>query len=1789
MLLPRYTLPIALPIALAFSTVSAETIDKFETLMTVPTHPDVETSSWSSAIASHNGATYMVWVDDNLDGRIAKYDHATDTYETATVFSEVFPDGHHKLSLGIDEEGYLHVAGDMHSHSWIRPDNEINAYFDQSDGFHDETDEKERFVEDAEGNLVDTTDYSWQYWVSDNPEDISSFTFEGSTARRIPGIHVSYPRFIRDRSGVLYATFRHRITPNDDITYWLEGSEDSGGTNYLDGPGYFHNGVFVRGTFAGGVARYDASSRTWTMLGGSNYRFDGEEFDPANDGQTYSQYSFAGDFPSLMWHRTGREAGPLPLYQGFNNDIFFDVNNRMHLTWTFYSEDSSAKTGGFSTSHLMYAYSDDGGDSWHRADGSLIQSLPITIERGSVAHHQPATYTNDGFAETGLSGGQMRGSSFVVTDPNQNPRLFTDEWIGNPTNQIDTRKSFWTGSGWGLFEHFQPDNLEVYMNVAGDLNGVMTGIRVTGINSSFLRSHDGGQSWERLTVGTILGKDSSYAIDWSHAMETSQLRLAFYDEDGNGNASTHLYDVEFSGATPPPAFGLNPPTDLLAGTDSLNPTGQINLTWTDNNDNASPQGNEDGFMVERRAESGDWSRVESSLPPDTTSYQDAGLAADTTYFYRVRSFLGAATSLASAEASATTQASSVAPQAPTGLSVARAASGELEITWTDVSSNEDGFRLERSTSPGGPFSLVAETGPDESSYGDSGLNNSTFYYYRVRAFNGNGDSAWSPEASGITGDNRLLHWQFDETGADIPIDDDGHQIATDSSGNGRDGTIRGHQLDSGFLDLQSGFFEGVRTPSFPLGDAWTLSFWFTFDTLNHSGYDSLFKWDGTDRLVMTQAGDNASSYPGQLRTWIDQGDTTWSFDVPADQIDADTWHFYAVSYDRLSNTIKIYFDGAHLFTLDALSGTWDIITQTEAAVHGNGKFDNLSIVPEVLPDTEVATLYASGHQPPGPNAPSNLATSDVQPTSIALGWSDNSGDETAFIIEAKSNGGSYAELGAVPADTTSFTATGLAPETSYTFRVKASSGGSDSAYSPELSVSTPSLSPPADPTGLSAAADSPTSVTLNWTDNSDDESGFVVEADDGSGFSELINLNPNVTAFQATGLAPDTAYTFRVAAFNAGGSSAYSNTAGATTSSLDAPAAPSGLAASVLSATQVELSWTDNSDNEDTFILERKSGGGSYAVVASLDPDTTSIILSDLSVGTAYDFRLLARNAGGDSGYSNEASATTPTPDLPLSPDGFGASALSSSEIQLVWNDNSDNETGFRIEYRPVGGSFALLATAGADSTGFLVSGLAGFTGYEFRVRAFNDDGNSAWSDVAAATTPAASAPTAPTALAASVLSDSAIDLFWSDNSDNELSFLLEFAAGDEAFQTLASVDPNTTAYAVTGLQANTAYRFRVRANNSAGSSVWTNSAEVRTHSLAGAITPAHFSEDFNADTVGLFPAAPELSIDPDSQRAFLVADDTGNRFSSLAGNQFFSLDNQSGARAIVLELDTGEPLVTLSFDWHQPAGSSVDFRLRLDAFTDDPDANRFGRLTFENGEVASGGQASTAYSEDLTYRYDIVYNNSASSVTVAGQSVPSQFFAVFRDGQFLFSGNDQFQVDNDAGTTFQRFAFNFRAVPMLVYIDNLSLFHGAVAQPVTPADDWRLEHFGDTENLGNAADAADPDGDGWHNRAEYAFLGDPLQPGGIPAQSSTVDQVELGGNPSLEFAFDVHWDPSLQFELRSSENLADDWTTLWSTGQTLDGLTETVEDGVRTIRYHMPLPSGGDSPRKFFRLRLQP
>jgi formylglycine-generating enzyme required for sulfatase activity/transcriptional regulator CtsR len=297
------------------------------------------------------------------------------------------------------------------------------------------------------------------------------------------------------------------------------------------------------------------------------------------------------------------------------------------------------------------------------------------------------------------------------------------------------------------------------------------------------------------------------------------------------------------------------------------------------------------------------------------------------------------------------------------------------------------------------------------------------------------------------------------------------------------------------------------------------------------------------------------------------------------------------------------------------------------------------------------------------------------------------------------------------------------------------------------------------------------------------------------------------------------------------------------------PANPSGLSATAASSTQINLAWLDNSNNETGFKIERKTGvAGTYTQIATVAANVISYQdTTTLTATTTYYYRIKASNGNGDSGYATEANTTTlpPVETAPSAPTGLSATAISSTQINLAWTDNSTNETGFKLERKTgSGGTYTQIATPTTNSTTYNDTGLSASTTYYYRIRATNgigDSGNA--TETSAITT--LTIPTAPSVLNAFAASPTQISLFWTDNSNNEFGFKIERKTGaGGTYAEIATVTTNVTIYNDTGLTASTAYYYRIRATNSAGDSAYTTEANatttavvVLTYSISGAIT----------------------------------------------------------------------------------------------------------------------------------------------------------------------------------------------------------------------------------------------------------------------------------------------------------------------------------------------------------------
>ena len=364
--------------------------------------------------------------------------------------------------------------------------------------------------------------------------------------------------------------------------------------------------------------------------------------------------------------------------------------------------------------------------------------------------------------------------------------------------------------------------------------------------------------------------------------------------------------------------------------------------------------------------------------------------------------------------------------------------------------------------------------------------------------------------------------------------------------------------------------------------------------------------------------------------------------------------------------------------------------------------------------------------------PTGLTATAISDTRIDLAWNDNSTNEDGFKIERSPNGTTgWTLIHTTAADVESYSNTGLTEATAYYYRVYAYTSVGDSAYTTD-----DALTYPAAPTSLDAVQAGSTQIDLTWTDNSAGETGFHIERSaTGAGGWSVIGTNAaNDTTYSDTGLSPGATWYYRVAAYNATGDSAYSNTDSATT--LNPPTgAPSGLTADATSSSIILLNWTDGTTGETGFEVERSPNGSTGWTLIDTNPaNDTSFSNTGLTEATTYYYRVRGVNADGSTSYSNTDDGLT----YPAAPSVLVAFAPDDTQIDLTWSDNSAGETGQKVERSADGSTgWTLIYTAAANAESYSNTGLLPGATWYYRIGAYNASGTS-YSNVDSATTSAA-------------------------------------------------------------------------------------------------------------------------------------------------------------------------------------------------------------------------------------------------------------------------------------------------------------------------------------------------------------------------------------------------------------------------------------------------------------------
>ena len=755
--------------------------------------------------------------------------------------------------------------------------------------------------------------------------------------------------------------------------------------------------------------------------------------------------------------------------------------------------------------------------------------------------------------------------------------------------------------------------------------------------------------------------------------------------------------------------------------------------------------------------------------------------------------------------------------APTGFGATAAAFNQIDLKWTHNGLLVDEFVIERSDgnkTSYKPLATVLQSAKANQEYSDKTVSGSTIYYYRIATKLGTRSSPWV-EANATTPANPT------------PATPNGLVVANSTTGtfSVRWNLVAGAEGYEVRLSTKSDFTTDLKTGATTKTD-------FTFGDL------------APDRTYFVQV--RAKNTVGTTTYWSDWSETRSGKTDPIPLVAPTN-----VRGDGQSPTqVNVFWDhnGANVskFTISrseqANTGPWVVAGEAGATAKtftDNGVLGNKGYFYQVCA-VSPAGQSACGVSAVGVNTPNYASASRLQLTIEADGRGMNAtwtapanAGPTGYQVQISTNSDFP---GGTPTQTTtqlSQKLPGLTPCTGYFVRVRATypNGGVSDYINSTRIVTEPTI--PTKLTTLSATASSSSQINLSFQYNSNTEAGFDLEYATNSSYTNATKkaLDRTSRAEQVTGLTASTRYWFRVRATTCAKPSDWTETDATTQAPpVTKPNPPTNVVATVKTATQVDLSWTDGGGGANEFEIQRAEGAGAFAKISTLAASKLSTSDNGVQLGKMYSYRINAINAGGS------ALSETKTVTMPIAPPqaGYTLTVLSSSQIR-VDASGSAGATTLELQHArddkfTVGLGGQNIPAAGGSVT---IGDLPASTRHYFRLRATNTTFglSSDWSVKEATTLPnAPQPPAAPTNLIAVALSDSEISLNWTDNSD-ETGFEVERSPdGTTGWTNVGTTAANVNTFRNGGLTAQTRYVYRVRSARGGLFSAYTNPVGATTH-----------------------------------------------------------------------------------------------------------------------------------------------------------------------------------------------------------------------------------------------------------------------------------------------------------------------------------------------------------------------
>jgi titin len=453
-----------------------------------------------------------------------------------------------------------------------------------------------------------------------------------------------------------------------------------------------------------------------------------------------------------------------------------------------------------------------------------------------------------------------------------------------------------------------------------------------------------------------------------------------------------------------------------------------------------------------------------------------------------------------------------------------------------------------------------------------------------------------------------------------------------------------------------------------------------------------------------------------------------------------------------------------------------------------------------------------------PSVPTTVTANAQSSTSIVIKWQPSAGATLYNVYRSTTSGGTFSEVGATATD--SFTNNNLTAATAYYYKVTAVDSAGESGFSTAATATTfqPPAQPPSAPTGLSASAQSTTSILVTWKAAVNATQYIVYRSATSAG--TYLEVGTTLSdSFTNNGLTAGAAYYYEVTATDSAGESGFSTSATATTPTPGSqlPSAPTGIGAVAQSSASILVTWTAVTGATLYKVYRSGAAGDTFLQVGTTAVD--SFTNYGLTASTPYYYKVKAADSAGESIFSNAATTTTLAPALvvPGVPTGVAATAQSSSSITVNWNAVS-GATLYKV-YRSPAPDSAYVQVAAQASNSFQDNGLLASTPYYYKITAADAAGESGYSSAATATTsaPAVVAPGIPTGVGATAQSSTSIVVSWTAVAGATSYMVFRSATSGGTYVQMGA--PALSPFTDDSLSPSTAYYYEVKAVNIKGSS----------------------------------------------------------------------------------------------------------------------------------------------------------------------------------------------------------------------------------------------------------------------------------------------------------------------------------------------------------------------------------